>query len=132
MKFLRRLVLFLSGLLLIALVAVGWVYLQMRGSLAQLDGQVTVSGLGASVEVERDGLGVATIKGSSRIDVAWALGWMHGQERFFQMYLLRRRAAGELSELFGPKAVEADKRARLHGFRRNARENITRLISDER
>ena len=51
MKFLRRLVLFLSGLLLIALVAVGWVYLQMRGSLAQLDGQVTVSGLGASVEV---------------------------------------------------------------------------------
>lgn len=132
MKFLRRLVLFLSGLLLIALVAVGWVYLQMRGSLAQLDGQVTVSGLGASVEVERDGLGVATIKGSSRIDVAWALGWMHGQERFFQMDLLRRRAAGELSELFGPKAVEADKRARLHGFRRNARENITRLISDER
>ena len=89
MKFLRRLVLFLSGLLLIALVAVGWVYLQMRGSLAQLDGQATVSGLGATVAVERDALGVPTIKGSNRIDVARALGWIHGQERFFQMDLLR-------------------------------------------
>ncbi len=132
MKTFRRLVLVLCGLLFLALVAVGWVYLQLRGSLAQLDGQATVSGLGASVEVERDALGVVTIKGGNRIDVARALGWMHGQERFFQMDLLRRRAAGELSELFGPKAVDADQRARLHGFRRNAQENIAQLTSDER
>lgn len=132
MKLLRRLVLFICGLLLIAFIGAGWFYFQMRGSLAQLDGQTTVAGLGAVVEVERDALGVPTITGSSRIDVARALGWMHGQERFFQMDLLRRRAAGELAELFGPKAVEADKRARLHGFRRNAQENIARLTESKR
>ena len=132
MKLLRRLVLILSGLLLIALIAAGWVYFQMSGSLAQLDGQARVAGLGAAVEVERDALGVPTIKGSSRIDVARSLGWLHGQERFFQMDLLRRRAAGELAELFGPKAIEADKKARLHGFRRNAQENLARLTPTER
>lgn len=132
MKLLRYLLLILGGLLILALVATGWIYFQMRGSLAQLDGRANVSGLHADVEVNRDALGVPTITGSGRIDIARALGWLHGQERFFQMDLLRRRASGELSELFGPKAIEADKSARLHGFRRNAQENLARLKSTER
>ncbi|HEY5228417.1 MAG TPA: penicillin acylase family protein, partial [Opitutaceae bacterium] len=64
--------------------------------------------------------------GSTRIDVARATGWIHGQDRFFQMDLLRRRGAGELAELFGPAAVPVDKEARLHGFRKVAQEVFAR------
>src|SRR6184192_2672330 len=98
--------------------AAGWFYWRVRASLPQLEGLAKVTGLSAPVEIERDGLGVPTIKGSTRTDIARSLGWLHGQERFFQIDLLRRIAAGELSELFGPHAVPRDRLFRLHGFRK--------------
>ncbi len=107
----------LSVLVLIALVAAGWFYFRMRASLPQLDGPATVAGLGAKVTVTRDALGVPTIQAENRADVARALGWLHAQERFFQMDLMRRRPAGELAELFGKAAVPLDRSARMHGFR---------------
>lgn len=58
---------------------------QVRASLAQLDGQATIAGLGADVRVDRDALGVPTISAASREDVARALGFLHAQDRFFQM-----------------------------------------------
>jgi penicillin amidase len=111
----------LVGLLLaIAAAAVGYGWWQMRGSLAQLDGERQVAGLGAPVRITRDALGVPTIAGATREDVARATGFVHAQDRFFQMDLLRRRGAGELSELFGAAALDLDRGARLHGFRRLA------------
>lgn len=92
----------------------------MTASLPRLDGQAQLSGLAAGVTVSRDALGVPTIEASSRIDVARATGWIHAQDRFFQMDLLRRKAAGELAELFGPAALPLDREARMHGFRRLA------------
>src|SRR5262249_26235905 len=74
-------------------------------------------GLAAPVTVERDDLGVPTIRGSSRLDVARGLGFVHAQDRFFQMDLFRRAAAGELAELFGHAAVAQDRSVRLHRFR---------------
>jgi hypothetical protein len=59
----------------------------------------TLAGLSAPVTVERDALGIPTIRGETRLDVARATGFVHAQERFFQMDLLRRTAAGELAEL---------------------------------
>ena len=59
-----------------------------------------------------------------------ALGFVHAQDRFFQMDLLRRRGAGELSELFGEVALSADKRYRLHRFRDRA-EATKRSLSPE-
>ena len=56
------------------------------------------------------------------LDLAYATGFVHAQDRFFQMDLSRRLAAGELSELFGPVALEQDRKARLFRFRRIARE----------
>jgi len=110
----------LGGLLLIVIAAAGWGWWQMRGSLPPLDGARAVAGLAAPVKIERDALGVPTITGTSRVDVARALGFVHAQDRFFQMDLMRRRAAGELSELFGRAALDVDREARLHGFRRTA------------
>jgi len=96
----------------------GWLF--VRGSLAKLDGSVTAGGLSAPVTVERDALGIPTVTGRGRLDIAYATGYLHAQDRFFQMDLLRRVAAGELSELFGGKALGIDRRHRLHRFRARA------------
>lgn len=117
---LRWLSVVLGGLLLIIAAAAAWGWWQMRGSLPPLDGEQALAGLAAPVKIERDALGVPTITGAHRTDVARALGFLHAQDRYFQMDLMRRRAAGELSELFGPAALDADREARLHGFRRTA------------
>ncbi|MCZ6771190.1 MAG: penicillin acylase family protein [Proteobacteria bacterium] len=106
-------------------------YLSLRGSLPKLDGIVLVEGLEALVLIERDTLGVATIRGGNRIDVARATGFLHAQERFFQMDLLRRSAAGELAELFGVRAVPVDKTRRLHRLRAVAHRVITNASAGE-
>lgn len=122
----------LGGLLLIVIAAAVWGWWQMRGSLPALDGDRPVAGLSAPVKIERDALGVPTITGATRADVARATGFLHAQDRYFQMDLLRRRGAGELSELFGAAAVELDKSARLHGFRRLATQVIAQAEPAER
>lgn len=123
------LVLLLSGVLLLTLAGY-WAWQQVSGSLPQLEGSAALPGLGARVLVERDELGIPTVSGESREDVAMALGFVHAQDRFFQMDLLRRRGAGELSELFGEVALSADKRYRLHRFRDRA-EATKRSLSPE-
>ncbi|MCD2519191.1 penicillin acylase family protein [Massilia sp. G4R7] len=125
---LRGLLALLCLLLLAALGA--WLYL--RASLAQLDGERRVPGLSAAVTVERDAAGVPLISGNDRFDVAYATGFVHAQERFFQMDLLRRTAAGELAELFGPRALPLDRSRRLHRFRARAERTLARLTVAER
>ena len=122
----------LSVLLAIALAAAGLGWWLMRGSLAQLDGERVVAGLGAAVRVERDDLGVPTITGATRADVARAMGFVHAQDRFFQMDLLRRTGAGELAELFGTVALPLDQTHRLHGFRRTAEKVVAALPAGQR
>ncbi len=116
----------------LALLLAAWGWWRIRGSLPVLDGTVTMAaGLTAPVKIERDALGVPTITGASRADVARALGFLHAQDRFFQMDLLRRSGAGELSELFGPAALSFDESHRLHGFRCIA-EKAAALLSPEK
>jgi penicillin amidase len=107
-----------------------WLFL--RASLAQLDGKRSAPLLNSTVTVERDANGVPTISGANRTDLAYATGFVHGQERFFQMDLLRRSAAGELADLFGPKALPLDRAHRLHRFRTRAAEVLARLKPEER
>src|SRR5690349_1500657 len=110
----RVLLLVILGLLLIAANTAVWTRARLRASLPALDGRLRLSGLSAPVAIERDGLGVPWIRGRSRDDVARATGFLHAQERFFQMDLARRRAAGELAELVGSRAVPLDREIRLH------------------
>ena len=107
----------LGALALIALLAAGWFYYAVRASLPQLDGTQRLEHLDSSVTITRDGRGVPTVRGSNRMDVARAFGFLHAQERFFQMDLLRRRAAGELSALFGEVALPMDRHTAPHRFR---------------
>ncbi|PYQ58980.1 MAG: penicillin acylase family protein, partial [Acidobacteria bacterium] len=133
---LRRVLLALTALIvLLALVLVAggiWVYDQMRGSLPRLDGERRLAGLAAPVEVERDDLGVPTIHAVNRLDAARALGFLHAQDRFFQMDLLRRQGAGELAEIFGPAAVKLDRRHRVHRFRALAERILASSPAQER
>ena len=108
-----------------------WLYGQIESALPMLDGKADIYGLSGTTLVERDENGVATIKADNRNDVAVALGFVHAQERFFQMDLLRRNSAGELSSLFGPAALKHDKRIRQHRFRDRARTVIKNLPKEQ-
>ncbi|EXI78215.1 MAG: Acyl-homoserine lactone acylase QuiP precursor [Candidatus Accumulibacter appositus] len=119
-----------GGLLLVTLAA-SWGYWQLRASLPALDGVVAIADLNEPVSVTRDELGMVTIAASSRTAVARAMGFVHAQERFFQMDLMRRQAAGELSALFGGKSVEADKDVRIHQLRARARVIAAQLSQPE-
>lgn len=129
LRFLRRLA---YVLLAAAIAAVIGAWLLMRASLPQLDGEIEVARLAAPVTIERDALGTPTVSGSDRAALAYGLGFTHGQDRYFQMDLARRLAAGELAELFGEVALEQDRKARLFRFRRVARALAESLTREER
>jgi penicillin G amidase len=109
-----------------------WARSRVRASLAQLDGTRPIAGLTAAVKVERDRLGVPSIRGATREDVARALGFLHAQERFFQMDLARRRATGELSALVGVRALALDREIRIHRFRAEAHRAVDLLTPSSR
>jgi penicillin amidase len=104
-----------------------WLYSQVESALPVLDGKKTLLGLSSPVTVARDDQGIPTFTANGRIDIAIATGFVHAQERFFQMDLLRRNSAGELSSLFGLRALELDKSIRLHRFRSRARTILKQL-----
>ncbi len=121
-----------AALLALILIAVGVSWALLRASLPQLDGVAHADNLTGPVTIERDNRGVPTITAGSRADLAFATGFLHGQDRFFQMDLSRRLAAGELSELFGKVALEQDERARLFAFRHVAQAVLQRAPAEER
>lgn len=112
---------------LVLATALTWLYSKIDGALPLLDGKKTVFGLKKSVSIERDLQGIATLKAQNRSDIAVALGFVHAQERFFQMDLLRRNSAGELASLFGSVALDYDKSIRRHRFRDRARAIVEQL-----
>lgn len=121
----RRILLIALGLVVLFVAAAAlWMGTQVRASLPAMDGEQALPGLAAEVTVERDSLGVPTIRAANRVDAARALGFLHAQERFFQMDLMRRKAAGEFSEVFGAFAVDADKEIRVHRLRDVARRTV--------
>jgi penicillin amidase len=124
-----QILLALAGMVALALLA-AWVYL--RASMAQLDGSRRAPGLHGAVSVARDDAGVPLLQGSDRNDLAYATGFVHAQDRFFQMDLLRRAGAGELAELFGARAVPVDKAHRLHRFRARAERMLTTMPANQR
>ena len=111
---------------------VAWARWQLQGSLPQLEGSRSLPGLSSQVTVTRDALGIPTIRGATRADVARATGFLHAQDRFFQMDLSRRRAAGELAALAGPRALALDVAIRLHRFRAEAQRALSLMAAADR
>ena len=95
----------LGGILILALV--GWIYL--RTSLPQTSGRIELAGLTAPVTVTRDPNGVPHIVAENEADAAFALGFVHAQDRLWQMEMHRRVATGRLSEFAGEETVATDR-----------------------
>lgn len=129
LKWLKRIALFL---LLVAVVGAGAGWWLLRGSLAPLDGELALDGLSAPVTVQRDANGTVTIDAANETDAMRALGYVHAQERYFEMDLMRRVAAGELSALFGPIAIEKDKQQRVHRIRARVQADLASMADGKR
>ncbi|WP_419815778.1 penicillin acylase family protein [Glacieibacterium sp.] len=104
----------------------------MANSTARLDGRLQLAGLNAPVTIVRDAAGIPTITAANRHDLAFALGYLHGQERFFEMDQLRRAAAGELGALFGGSTAALDRKLRIHRFRARAEAALAAMPAPER
>ena len=114
--------------LVAAIAAVGWVYWIAHSALPQLDGSVAVPGISSKVRVVRDGHGVPTIEAATPEDLFFAQGYLTAQDRLWQMDVMRRAAAGELSEVIGDATVKLDREERILGLRQAA-ETSEKLIS---
>jgi penicillin amidase len=131
-RIVRGLLLGLGLIVLVALAAGLWVRHRVVASLPDLRGELAIPGLSAPVAVERDSLGVPTLRAATRVDAARALGFVHAQDRFFQMDLLRREAAGEFAELFGPFMLLHDRNRRRHGCDRLASQLLAGMPPPQR
>ena len=116
----------------VAILIIGFaaLYFAVRASLPQLEGEIRAPQLAAPASIERDAQGTPTLRATSRRDLAFATGFAHAQDRYFQMDLMRRAAAGELAELLGDSLIDSDRKLRIHGFRRVAA-RVAELASAE-
>lgn len=112
-------------LLLLAGLVTGTVL--VRRPFPQTSGETTLPGLEADVEVIRDGNGIPQLYGDSLEDLMRGQGYVHAQERFYEMDIRRHVTAGRLSELFGEEGLETDKYIRTMGWRRVAEHELAIL-----
>ncbi|WP_322920203.1 penicillin acylase family protein [Nocardioides renjunii] len=108
------------GLVLLLVVLAAAVVGVVRRPLPQADGEAELPGLSASVEVVRDEQGIPQVYADTDDDLMRAQGYVHAQERFFEMDFRRHVTAGRLSEIFGADTLETDKMIRTMGWRRVA------------
>ena len=111
-------------LLLVALLGLAAYYLADKQPLR--DGRLRMPGLQAPVEVRYDERGVPHIRAQNDADLYRALGFVHAQDRLFQMEMLRRLANGELAEVFGAALLDTDRLFRTLRLRQHARQYVAR------
>jgi penicillin G amidase len=120
----------LTGLLALSIALCAGSYLYLRSALPQTDGRIVLPGPKAEIRIERDADGVPLITARDDEDAAFGLGYVHAQERLFQMELQRRYGAGRLAEIFGPQAVGIDRQMRVLGLYRAAEAEIPFLSAE--
>ena len=101
-------------------------------ALPQTSGTLTVPGLDRPVTVVRDGAGIAHIRAETVHDLFMAQGFVHAQERMWQMEVWRHISAGRLSEMFGESQLDADRLIRTLGWRQSAERDLEALGPDAR
>ncbi|MFM9844382.1 MAG: penicillin acylase family protein [Dongiaceae bacterium] len=133
MKWLRRILGALLGIVVLAALAIaGVVFIWMPTSLPQTTGEIIVPGLAAPVQILRDADGIVTIRAENDADAAFALGYVHAQDRLAQMEMMRRLVAGRLSEIVGSMTLSTDRTMRVLGLYRAAEQSEALLPDDAR
>jgi len=121
---LLRVCLWLTGLCLVAVIAVTASYLYFAQS--NISGKRTIKSLGDSVSIAFDEVDIPHIKAKSQADAYFALGYLHANERSWQMEMNRRIASGRLSEILGNDTVKIDRFVRTLGIKRAAERQFDR------
>lgn len=117
----------IASILVLSVISILAAYLIVQASLPMLSGSLNTTDIGKNATLSRDQLGTAVIVAESEYDAAYLLGYAHAQDRLFQMDLLRRQSAGELSALVGRVAINLDKKHRIHQFRKRAESILASL-----
>ncbi|OGB23874.1 MAG: acyl-homoserine-lactone acylase [Burkholderiales bacterium RIFCSPLOWO2_02_FULL_57_36] len=120
-------ILILAVLILIA--AFAW---YRSASQPQIDGGIKLQGVAAAIDIVRDAEGIPHIYAQSASDAYFALGFVHAQDRLWQLEMNRRIAAGRTAEILGPNAVDTDRFLRTLGVRRNAEAILSGMSTDTR
>ncbi|HEX3129182.1 MAG TPA: penicillin acylase family protein [Thermoanaerobaculia bacterium] len=128
-KAIKILLLALAALLIVVLV---WGYWKVRRSYPQAEGSIAIAGLSAPVEVVRDRWGVPHLFAQNERDLFMAQGYVHAQDRLWQMQFNRTVASGKISSLIGEAPLPADRYLRTLGLRRAAEKDFARLTPETR
>jgi penicillin amidase len=102
-----------------------------RARLPKVEGQIYLKGLREETEIRRDEWGIAHIYANNINDLLFAQGFVHAQDRLFQMELNRKVARGRLSEILGKRALDTDRIARTMGYERVAKQDWELFGKDE-
>lgn len=128
MRALKRVLVILGVSILVLVIAIGgWFYWMTRRPWPKIDGTLQVAGLQAPVEIVRDRWGIPHIYAENDHDLLFAQGYVHAQDRFYQMEFSRRIGQGRLAEMLGDNALEDDEYIRTLGWWRTAQEEANML-----
>ena len=120
----------LTALAVIVAATAGGAYWYLDSKLPQRSGELSLSSLQAPVTVDYDERGVPHIQAQNEADMYRALGYVHAQDRLFQMEILRRLARGELAEVLGSKLLDTDRLFRTLGIREHADRYAAKMDMD--
>lgn len=122
----------LAGIVVIAVAAAFFVVWTIQRSFPQASGEIEVAGLETEVVVQRDELGIPTITADSSHDLFYAQGFVHAQDRFFEMDFRRHVTAGRVAEMFGESQAGTDMFLRTLGWRDVAEQEVEALDETSR
>ncbi len=124
MKLVKKILITLLGIILILAISI---YAYLYSTKPKYEGELTIKNISKETEVFFDEYGIPHIYASNEKDALTVLGYVHAQERLWQMELLRRIAPGKLSEIFGSKALDNDKLFLALGIDENSEKAIAKL-----
>ena len=128
MKILKWALLIIFVLCLVTIIG-GYLFLQSTKPV--YNATLTMKGLKQEVNIKYDPYGIPHIYAGSETDAFFALGYVHAQDRLFQMELLRRVGEGRLSEIFGPDMIEVDRLFRTLGINEVAKKSAAAFLSTD-
>ena len=116
-----------AGLAVLVALVLGGAWLAIETARPRTEGTVALAGIDAPVSIVRDRYGIPRIGASTERDAYFGLGYVHAQDRFFQMEFMRRMGAGRLSEIVGEATLPIDRWMRVLGLYRLAEASLERL-----
>ena len=111
----------ICGLFILVLVVCTGIYIFLRTKLPQREGELKLSGLMDDVKVVFDKWAIPHISAENELDAYRVLGYLHAQDRLFQLELMTRVAQGRLSEILGESTLDLDRYFRTLGIHRYAK-----------